>query len=282
MTATNEENRGISSYLGSIRATSRLDKEEELRVARSARDGRVDALHALVEANLGFVVKVAKQYRSLGLPFEDLLNEGNLGLIRAATRFDPDRGTKFITYAIWWIRKAILEALSASMRIVRLPDRYARETRKANAAESVLRSRLGRAPSREELSEHLGTPLATLDEMRWTVRAPIELDRPVKNNEQQTLTETLSDDGASAEAGLIRREMLDGAARVFARLTPREQEVLALRLGLTGDPPQTLAVVGERLGLSRERIRQIEVNARRSLRRMLTRSDGTKSSRLMR
>jgi len=228
--------------------------------------GHPDPLHILIEANLGFVVGVAREYRSMGLPFEDLLNEGHLGLIEAAGRFDPGKGTKFITYAMWWIRKSILRAITEQTRIVRLPAGQQKKLRDVREAERTLRLRLGGEPTREEIACYLAMTTSAVEKVLRYAMDRADLHRPDGDDRGPSLAERLRENRIGPEEKLIRREKLEEALRIFGSLAFQERRILALRLGLWGEPPCTLAEIGNRLGLSRERIRQIELRATAHLR----------------
>jgi len=224
----------------------------------------------LVEANLSFVVKVAQQYRTCGLPLEDLLNEGNLGLIEAARRFDRDKGVKFITYAVYWIRKAILKAIAEQVTIVRLPSSQARRIRDIEKAKQALSPRLGRAPNRTEISEHLETKPEKVERaLQYNVHG-VSLDQPLPRLDTGTLADSLSDsDQTCAEEQLLEREVTLLLLEAVQELNEQQSRVLTRRFGLDGNPPQTLEEIGTAIGLSRERVRQIEVGAKNRLKRRL-------------
>lgn len=259
----------LSRYFAEIRDYPLLTKDEEMSLARSVRLGRREALNELIESNLSFVVKVASEYRNLGLPFEDLLNEGNIGLIEAAHRYDASKGTKFITYAIWWIRKSILKALSEQSSLVRVPTYQIKKVREIRDAESALRRSLGRAPDREEISARLSRSVTKIDQaLQFTVRE-ISLEDKVGKDRDKTVSEYLVDRSVSSpEEDLIRRESRSLVGEAMGHLTDQERTVIAHRFGLNGGPPLTLKEIGEKLGISRERVRQIECQAKARLRKM--------------
>ncbi len=259
----------LSRYFAEIREYPLLTKDEEMSLARCVRLGRREALNELIESNLSFVVKVASEYRNLGLPFEDLLNEGNIGLIEAAHRYDASKGTKFITYAIWWIRKSILKALSEQSSLVRVPTYQIKKVREIRDAESALRRVLGRAPAREEISARLSRSVSKIDQaLQFTVRE-ISLEDKVGKDRDKTVSEYLVDGSSSSpEEDLIRRESRTLVSEAMAHLTEQERTVIAFRFGLLGGLPLTLKEIGERMGISRERVRQIECQAKLRLRKM--------------
>lgn len=236
----------LSHYLAEIRGGALLSREEEADLALRARAGDREALNRLVEANLGFVVKVAREYRHLGVPFEDLLNEGNLGLLEAARRYDGSRGTKFITFAVWWIRKAILAAVAQGSGLVRLPDYERRRLRRIRLAEGPLPQ----------------------DALHGYPRTR-SLDEPASREGETSLGERLTDDSATtSEEDLLQREAIELLCQTLERLEPQERRVLEYRFGLAAEPCLVLREVGYRMSVSRERVRQIEVCAMRRLRRL--------------
>lgn len=227
----------------------------------------------LVHSNLGFVVRIASEYRGKGVPFDDLVSEGNLGLIEAARRYDPDRGTKFITYAVWWIRKAMLSALSRGSRVVN-PSAY--ESKKLQAvrqARERLRALLHRAPTRAEISRELSFPEHKVESILRSARGQLSLDAPVGESESTVHGDFVPDSGRSAEDRVLLEERLRLVVDCLDLLDPRERDIIGRRFGLDGEPPQTLQEIAVRVGLSRERVRQIEDVARTRLRRLLTRRD---------
>jgi RNA polymerase primary sigma factor len=224
----------------------------------------------LIESNLSFVTIIAAEYRHLGLPFEDLLNEGNVGLIEAASRFDPNRGTKFITYAVWWIRRGILRALADHSRLVRLPDYQRKEIRRIRDAEAKLGHELGRAPDTFEISERLSRSIESIGRMRQSQLPELAIDAPAKDGQAKSIADLLADRVLpNPEDAVIRAQALQLVGRAFVLLNAREREVLRYRYGLGGAQGMSLAKVGRRMGLSGERIRQIETDAISRLRRML-------------
>lgn len=259
----------LAVYLGELAGIPLLTREEEQELARRARAGDEAAKQRLIEANLRLVVQVARRYLNRGLPLPDLIEEGNIGLLRAVDKFEPERGLRFSTYAVWWIRQAVARALANQARTIRLPvhvemllGRYKRERDR-------LTQTLGRAPTVDELAQALGTreeQVAELEELRLQ---PVSLDAPV-GDDSRRLIDTIPDDSADPAATLTRlfRARTDLAA-VLDDLAPNEGTVLRLRFGLDGNEPQTLEAIGRRLDYSRERIRQIETSGLRKLRALL-------------
>lgn len=264
------ERTALSRYLSDIRGIVRLTEEEEGQLRDQEAADRRTIESKLVRSTLPFVIKVAQEYRGLGLPIEDLLCEGNLGLMEAARRFDASRGTRFSTYAVWWIRKSILSALSSKVDLVRLPTAKSKTIRKIRDAETELRRALGRAPSRQEISEHLNEGLDTVDRMLQHRRRVISLDIETKDDKPTlSLHEKLGDSGTTPEQTLLGREAAENLEQALSRLTDRERLVLECRYGLGSESGMTLNEIGRAVGLSRERVRQIETQARQRLRRML-------------
>jgi len=258
----------LSLYFAEIRGYQMLTKDEEQSLARDIKAGSREALNELVESNLSFVAKVASEYRNLGLPFEDLLNEGNTGLIEAAHRFDPDMDNKFISYAIWWIRKAILKALAEKAHVVRMPYSQIKKFKEIRKAERHLQKELCRKPDREEISKHLDKPLEKIDK---TLRHGVQhssLDAPVGEEHETPLSDVLVDcNGSTPEDKLLERETNDDVGEAYCQLNEQQKTVLAYRFGLVGSA-LTLQETGERMGVSRERVRQIETQAKERMRKI--------------
>jgi RNA polymerase primary sigma factor len=268
----------LSRYFSEIREYQLLSKEQEQSLARSVQKGSREALNELIESNLSFVVKVASEYRNLGLPFEDLLNEGNLGLIEAAHRYDASKGTKFITYAIWWIRKSILKALSEHSNMVRVPNYQLKKVREIRDAENSLRRKLGRKPKREEISARLSKSVNKIDQVLQLKLREVSLDDKVGKDRDSSISEYLVDNNCdSPEDDLIRREANTLVSEAMDYLTEQERTVVTFRFGLAGGPPLTLKEIGERMGISRERVRQIECQAKTRLRKLFARKRMVKS-----
>jgi len=236
------------------------------------RGGSRKALHELIESNLSFVVKVATEYRNLGLPFEDLLNEGNIGLIEAAHRYDASKGTKFITYAIWWIRKSILKALSEHSSLVRVPTYQMKKVREIRDAENTLRRSLGRKPKREEISKQLARSLSKIDQVLQYSMREMSLDEKIGKDRDTPISDYLVDDGSiSPEEDLISREANSLVSEAMQQLSEQEKIVIAYRFGIAGGQTLTLKEIGEIMSISRERVRQIECQAKTRLRKIFAR-----------
>ncbi|HXH28326.1 MAG TPA: RNA polymerase sigma factor RpoD/SigA [Candidatus Polarisedimenticolia bacterium] len=268
-----ERNSCVSKYLQEISEFPLLSKEEEQAIAlRMLNGGEEDSYHDLVKSNLSFVVKVASEYRNMGLPFEDLLNEGNIGLIEAAHHFDHTRGTKFITYAIWWIRKSILKALSQHSAMVRIPNYQLKKVRNVRNTERMLTRELGRVADREEISRELRVTIAKIDEILQIKMRELSLDDKVGREKDTPISDYLVDGRSiNPEDELIKHEN-QGLIRLALRnLNDQEQTVIINRFGLEGGRTFTLKEIGEKLGVSRERVRQIENQAKKRLRKHIAR-----------
>jgi len=265
-----EKDSSLGRYLSEIGEYSILTKEQEMEIARDAeQSGSKENLNKLVESNLSFVVKIASEYRNLGLSFEDLLNEGNIGLIEAAQRYDHNRGNKFITYAIWWVRKSILKALSEQSNLVRVPTYQMKKVKKIRETEASLSRELGRRPGRDEISSKLDSTISKIDEILMIKLREVSLDDKVGREKSVPISEHLVDDTSiSPEANLLKNESETLVRSAMVMLTDQEKTVIANRFGMQGERSFTLKEIGETMGLSRERIRQIEAQAKRKLRRI--------------
>ncbi len=259
---TNRETVSLDKYLHEIGKVDLLTADEEVTYARKLKEGDEEALNKLVKANLRFVVSVAKQYQNQGLSLPDLINEGNLGLIKAAQRFDETRGFKFISYAVWWIRQSILQALAEQARIVKLPLNKIGSINKVNKAFSELEQKYEREPSVSELVEVL--ELAT-DDVKEALRSSnrhLSMDAPLTQDDDSNLYDViLSHDSPAPDRGLLNDSLRKEIERALATLTPREANIIRLYFGLNGKHPHTLEEIGEEFDLTRERVRQIKEKA---------------------
>ena len=263
----------LSRYFSEIRSYSLLTRDEEVSLAKRVLKGDRQSLNDLIESNLSFVAKVASEYRNLGLPFEDLLNEGNLGLIEAAHRFDHRKGTKFITYAIWWIRKAILKALSEQSNLVRVPNYQMKKVKEVRDVERNLRKELGRKPKREEICNHLDASISKVDEILQFGLKEVSLDDKVGKEKDSSISDYLVDKRSiDPEDELIKYESNSLVQSALGYLSDQEQVVITYRFGLKNNKVLTLKEIGERMGISRERVRQIESQAKTRLRKAFARS----------
>jgi len=269
-----ERSSSVSKYLSDIGEFPILTREEEHTLAEGLNERDQDgALNELVESNLSFVVKIASEYRNLGLPFEDLLNEGNIGLIEAAHHFDHNRGTKFITYAIWWIRKSILRALSQHSNLVRIPNYQLKKVKNVRATERALVRSLGRRPDREEISRELQSTIAKIDEILQIKLRELSLDDKIGRDKDTPISDYLVDEGSTnPEEELLREESQSLIRLALKDLSEQEQTVLVNRFGLEGGRTFTLKEIGERMGISRERVRQIEAQAKKRLKKLITKN----------
>ncbi len=257
----------VQFYLRSIGKIKLLAAPEEIELARRIAQGDKSAKKNLIQANLRLVVSVAKKYQGRGLPFLDLIQEGNLGLIRAAEKYDPERGYKFSTYATWWIRQGITRALADKSRTIRVPVHMVETINSLHKATRRLSQELGRRPNLEELAKALDVSIRKVKEVLAANRIPLSLDTAYGEDEDNSLSELVEDENSllpevSTESNLLSRDV----RRVLSVLTPREREVLVLRYGLNDGQQRTLEQVGRLVGITRERTRQIEIKAMRALR----------------
>ncbi|MFN8355903.1 MAG: RNA polymerase sigma factor RpoD/SigA [Spirosomataceae bacterium] len=264
---TNRESQSLDKYLQEIGKVDLLTPDEEVDLARKIRDGDLIALERLTKANLRFVVSVAKQYQNQGLSLGDLINEGNLGLIKAAQRFDETRGFKFISYAVWWIRQSILQALAEQSRIVRLPLNRVGSLNKISKTFSELEQKFEREPSPEELAEVLEVSTAEVVDTLKISGRHVSMDAPFVQGEENSLLDVLENDGEDKpDSGLINDSLRKEVQRALSTLTQREADVVTLYFGLNGEHAMTLEEIGEKFNLTRERVRQIKEKAIRRLR----------------
>ncbi len=264
---TNRESQSLDKYLQEIGKVDLLTPDEEVSLAKRIREGDQMALEKLTKANLRFVVSVAKQYQNQGLSLGDLINEGNLGLIKAAQRFDETRGFKFISYAVWWIRQSILQALAEQSRIVRLPLNRVGSLNKISKTFSELEQKFEREPSPDELAEVLDvTTTEVVDTMKISGRH-VSMDAPFVQGEENSLLDVLENDlEETPDSGLMTDSLRREVQRALSTLTQREADVISLYFGLNGEHSMTLEEIGEKFNLTRERVRQIKEKAIRRLR----------------
>jgi len=263
---TNRETASLDKYLQEIGKVELITAEQEVELARRIKQGDREALEKLTKANLRFVVSVSKQYQNQGLSLPDLINEGNLGLIKAAQRFDETRGFKFISYAVWWIRQSILQALAEQSRIVRLPLNKIGSINKINKAYARLEQEHEREPDALEIAELLDIPETEVKESIRNSGRHISMDAPLIQDEENTLYDVLrSDETNTPEKDLMTESLRKEIDRAISTLTPREADVIRLYFGLNSKHPMTLEEIGERFDLTRERVRQIKEKAIRRL-----------------
>lgn len=264
---TNHENLSLDKYLHEISKVELLDAEEEIELAQKIKLGNKEALEKLVKANLRFVVSVAKQYQGQGLALGDLINEGNIGLIKAAERFDESRGFKFISYGVWWIRQSILQALAEQSRIIRLPLNRIGLLSKIWKAYIELEQKYEREPTAEEIAEDLNLDIEVVSDAIKIAGRHVSFDTPVKNDEESVVFDLLiNNDAPAPDYKLMSTSLHKDIERTLASLSKRECEVLKLYYGLDNDHAFTLEEIGEKFHLTRERVRQIKEKAIRRLR----------------
>ena len=274
---TNRETASLDKYLQEIGKVDLITAEMEVELAQRIRAGDQAALEKLTKANLRFVVSVAKQYQNQGLTLPDLINEGNLGLIKAAKRFDETRGFKFISYAVWWIRQSILQALAEQARIVRLPLNKIGSINKVNKALAKLEQKYEREPSIDEISKTIELAPKEIKEVMRNAGRHVSMDAPLKNDEDGDMYEILmSKNSPSPDGKLVNDSLRKEIERILLSLTPREANIVKLYFGLNGKHPYTLEEIGEELALTRERVRQIKEKALKKL-KQTTRSKILKS-----
>ena len=263
---TNRESASLDKYLQEIGKEELITVEEEVELAQRIKKGDQAALEKLTRANLRFVVSVAKQYQNQGLSLPDLINEGNLGLIKAAEKFDETRGFKFISYAVWWIRQSILQALAEQSRIVRLPLNQVGSLNKINKAFSKFEQENERKPSPEELADALELPADKVADTLRVSGSHISVDAPFVEGEDNSLLDVLiNNDSPNADKALMMESLAKEIERALATLTERESDIIRMFFGI-GCQEMTLEEIGERFGLTRERVRQIKEKAIRRLR----------------
>jgi RNA polymerase primary sigma factor len=259
---TNRETPSLDKYLHEIGKVDLITAEEEVELARRIKQKDSQALDRLIKANLRFVVSVSKQYQNQGLSLPDLINEGNLGLIKAAQRFDETRGFKFISYVVWWIRQSILQALAEQARIVRLPLNKIGSINKINKIFAELEQKFEREPSIHEIAQALEIAPNDVKEAIRTSGRHVSMDAPLIPGEEGTMYDvTLSPDSPSPDKGLINESLRKEIERALSTLTYREASIVRLYFGLNGKHPHTLEEIGETFSLTRERVRQIKEKA---------------------
>ena len=267
-----QDDDALQAYLRAIARLPRVTPEQERDLARRLQAGDEDALRRLVEGNLRFVVSYAKRYRGLGVPFLDLIHEGNLGLMEAARRFDPERNVKFITYAVWWVRQAIMHALSGQTRAFTLPQKLSSVAARFGREVADLTEQLDRAPTRSEIARDLSISEADVDALRRIGSSDVSLNEHVGAHDEgdgRELADLLEQHSVPpVDEDLIHQAAIERIREALDELDGKEREVVSLRFGLDRDgEPRTLQEIGDALGLSRERIRQIETRAKEKLRR---------------
>ena len=264
---TNRESQSLDKYLQEIGKIDLINSNEEILLAKKIKEGNMLALEKLTKANLRFVVSVAKQYQNQGLSLGDLINEGNLGLIKAAKRFDETRGFKFISYAVWWIRQSILQALAEQSRIVRLPLNRVGSLNKISRTFSKLEQKYEREPTHDELAEVLEVNANEVSDTIKISGRHVSVDAPFIKGEENSLLDILENNSEEMpDNGLVNDSLCKEVKRALLTLTDRETDVIALYFGLNGAHSMTLEEIGVRFNLTRERVRQIKENAIKKLR----------------
>ena len=262
---TNRESEALDKYLQEISREELVSVEEEVELAQRIRKGDRKALERLTRANLRFVVSVAKQYQNQGLSLPDLINEGNVGLIKAAEKFDETRGFKFISYAVWWIRQSILQALAEQSRIVRLPLNQVGAVGKINRILNKFEQENERRPSVDEISEHIDLPKEKIDEAMSVNGHSVSVDAPFTNDENSLLDVMVNDDSPMADKQLVRESLRTEIKTALKVLNERERNIIEAYFGIN-QPELTLEEIGAKFDLTRERVRQIKEKAIRRLR----------------
>ena len=254
-------------YLQEIQKYNLLTPEEEKELGRRARLGDSDAKKKLIESNLRFVVSVAKAYRNMGTPFSDLINEGNVGLIKAAERFDERRGVRFLSYAVWWIKQAIMKAVTEHIKSYRLPMSRAGKMLKVKRTKEKVTREIGREPSVEEIAEELGMDTEKIEDAIKIAKHDISLDDTIKNTDDLEYLDVISEDVVTPEEEYYRGKFLNSISESLDKLKPRDRKIIIYYFGMEGKRPHTLEEIGRMLGVSRERIRQLRNRALKQLRK---------------
>ena len=257
----------MDAFLKKVSKIPLLSREEEIELAKRAKQGDKEAFKKLIEHNLRFVISVAKKYMGYGLPLHDLIGEGILGLVEAARRFDPDKGVKFISYAVWWIRQAIAQALSQNTGAVKIPIKQTLMASKVLKAYNDLRKELSREPTVEEIAEKLNMSPKEVENYLKLCNMPLSLDAPVGDEESATFKDFLVGSSTEdVEKLVVMKELKEAVHDLLNVLTPQERRIIIWRFGLDGNEPKTLREIGEIIGVSRERVRQLEERAKKKMR----------------
>lgn len=265
---TNRDSKSIDKYLSDVSKENMINAEEEVRLAKEIKNGSERALNKLVSANLRFVISVSKQYQGHGLTLEDLIAEGNIGLIIAAKRFDETKGFKFISYAVWWIRQSIMQAIAENSRVVRLPLNKVSAIQKVAQTYSRLEQEFERPPSNDEIGEVLESNPESVGNLFVYAQKQVSVDAPLIEGEDNSLLNVIANHDSNVPTDELMRESLGkDIERILVNLKEREADVLRLSFGLNGMTPMTLEEIANNLGLTRERIRQIREKGLRSLRK---------------
>ena len=264
----NPEQESLNIYLQQISSIPLISVQEEIELSEKIKKGDEKARETMITANLRLVVKIAQHYANIGLSLLDLINEGNIGLMKAVERFDPTKGGKLSTYASWWIKQSIKRALANQSKTIRLPVHMVDRVMQMRRTSAELEERLGRDPTDEELAAEMNLPLSRVSHLKSVSKKPASLDSPLGDDENSTLGEVVPDNNAVNPFEKLQSKSLIGDVNlVLSKLEPREADIIRLRFGLEGRDPLTLEEVGERIGVTRERIRQLQEQALRQLRK---------------
>lgn len=264
----NPEQESLNIYLQQISVIPLITVQEEIELAALIQKGDVKAREKMITANLRLVVKIAQQYANIGLSLLDLINEGNIGLMKAVERFDPSKGGKLSTYGSWWIKQSIKRALANQSKTIRLPVHMVDRVMQMRRTSAELSERLGRDPTDEELASEMNLPISRVAHLKSVSKKPASLDSPLGEDENSTLGEVVADDNAINPFEQLQSKSLIGDVNiVLAMLDPREADIIRLRFGLEGRDPLTLEQVGAKIGVTRERVRQLQEQALRQLRK---------------
>lgn len=257
----------IKNYYQSIMQYNPYTLEEEIELGKEIKAGNKEALKKLILANLKFVVSEANKYKYSSVPLQDLINQGNIGLIEAAKRYDYTKGRKFITYAVWWIRQSIKYALNEQGDSIKLPVKYAQNLSKINSATNKLSKEKGRAPTTLEIAEATGLAVEDIDDVLLANKSLISIDSTIGDNDNKTYHESIEDEDSNVEKIVIAKTLKKSIDEMITTLDEREYQIITQRFGFDGQPPKTLEELGEILGISRERVRQLEARALDKLKR---------------
>lgn len=269
--AQNSEQSSLDIYLKQISEIPLISVDEEIELAKKISKGDDEARKKMITANLRLVVKIAQDYSNIGLSLLDLINEGNIGLMKAVERFDPSKGGKLSTYASWWIKQSIKRALANQSKTIRLPVHMVDRVTQIRRITQQLSEKLGREPSDEELAEEMKIPVSRITHLKSVSKKPASLDSPINDEDGSSLGDLVPDEKSTSPLEKLQSKSLVGDVdKVLSTLEPREADIIRLRFGLEGRDPKTLEEVGEQIGITRERVRQLQEQAIRQLRKSMT------------
>ena len=269
--AQNSEQSSLDIYLKQISEIPLISVDEEIELAKKISKGDDEARKKMITANLRLVVKIAQDYSNIGLSLLDLINEGNIGLMKAVERFDPSKGGKLSTYASWWIKQSIKRALANQSKTIRLPVHMVDRVTQIRRITQQLSEKLGREPSDEELAEEMKIPVSRITHLKSVSKKPASLDSPINDEDGSSLGDLVPDEKSTSPLEKLQSKSLVGDVdKVLSTLDPREADIIRLRFGLEGRDPKTLEEVGEQIGITRERVRQLQEQAIRQLRKSMT------------